>query len=312
MQRGKERMEYSDSYAISVVEQGEYGRRLVRYLENHLSPSFHIYYFTSIQTMFSMKEESALYLLGEEFYKELQEQKADFFMDNRRIILLTWKEEEKGFCRYHNPEELLEQLEAVLGKKEHGSHPGGRASWESTQLTAVYSPVYEDRLIDITEGFMQPEDLYLGVEDIGYREEEVDSEEKGDMGDLCYYIHLREENILNILEEMIVNRKNKRIIYSPDMYFYLRELTREDYKWFFTKLKEAKQYREVFFGAGNGFIANPEILHYFDRVILVDSRENLRQNVFCNRLEQILSINNFCPKRWEKVYREDILNGTAW
>ena len=136
--------------------------------------------------------------------------------------------------------------------------------------------------------------------------------EGGDMGDLCYYIHLREENILDILQDMLIPKEEVQVLHSPDLYFYLRELTKEDYAWFFDKIKKESPYREVFWGAGNCFVANVDMLRFFDQVILIDSRKNPRQSIFCDRLERVLNINQGEPQIWQRIYREDILDGTAW
>lgn len=92
----------------------------------------------------------------------------------------------------------------------------------------------------------------------------------------------------------------------------MRELTKEDYAWFFDKIKKESPYREVFWGAGNCFVANVDMLRFFDQIILIDSRKNPRQGIFCDRLERVLNINQEDPQIWQRIYREDILDGTAW
>ena len=143
---------------------------------------------------------------------------------------------------------------------------------------------------------------------------------------------------------MLVREEDIEVLHPPDMYFYLRELTKEDYTWFFDKVRKEGTYREVFWGAGMGFVSDLDILRCFDRIILLDSRENIRLNLFCDRLEKVLNLRSFhqgaaeqkeqCQESfhqntlwqesvnsrredsgqesWKRVYREDILNGTAW
>ena len=65
-------------------------------------------------------------------------------------------------------------------------------------------------------------------------------------------------------------------------------------------------------GAGNGFVANLDIIRYFDQVILIDSKKNVRQNLFCNRLEQIMNVKELEQDTWKRVYREDFLDGGIW
>lgn len=299
----------SDTRTIIIGEKGEYGRRLVRYLENHLSLSIRVYQFTTMERFLSFKGTVGIYLLDEEFFEELPQEWKDSFKKEKSLILLTLQEEEGNFCKYHNPEELLCQIMERLSEACDFVHQR-RESGARPQITMIYSPIYEENLLGIARTFMKPGDLYLGAEDLGYVPESQNVHGREDMGDLCYYIHLREENVLDILEGMLVKEGEISMLPSPDMYFYLRELTEQDYEWFFEKIKREGSYREVFWGAGNGFVSNLEVMHYFDRVILVDSRENLRQNYFCDRLESVMNTGEYKPDIWKRIYREEALDGT--
>lgn len=302
-------MAFSDIRTIIIGEEGEYGKRLVRYLELHLSSAVRVYHFTTVEGLDSFKEEAEIYLLDERFFEELSEEKQKF-LKQKRMILLTWREEQGSFCKYHNPQKLLELLSGFTEYNSDSSDLAAELKDAPTKLTIVYSPVYEECLEQIARSFMSSGDVYLGAEDLGYKGDSA-YEEGGDMGDLCYYIHLREENILDILQDMLIPNEEIQVLHSPDIYFYLRELTKEDYAWFFDKIKKESPYREVFWGAGNGFVANIDMLRFFDRIILIDSRKNLRQNVFCDRLERVWNINEGDSPIWQRIYREDILDGTA-
>ena len=63
-------MDFSDIRTIIIGEAGEYGKRLVRYLEIHLSSAVRVYHFTTAEGMVSFKEEAEIYLLDERFFKE--------------------------------------------------------------------------------------------------------------------------------------------------------------------------------------------------------------------------------------------------
>ena len=56
-------MDFSDIRTIIIGEAGEYGKRLVRYLEIHLSSAVRVYHFTTAEGMVSFKEEAEIYLL---------------------------------------------------------------------------------------------------------------------------------------------------------------------------------------------------------------------------------------------------------
>ena len=317
-------MRFSDIHMIMIGEEGEYGRRLVRYLETHLSTAIRVYHFTTTESFLAFKERADIYLLDEAFFQRLSKEKQNVLLREKRLILLTAQEEEGTFCKYHNPKKLLDRLSRVSDEMEDLASREDRREEERvegreegretarTRLTMIYSPVYEEKLKEIARSFMKEGDVYIGAEDLGYKENISAYGQGSDMGDLCYYIHLREEHVMDRMRDMLVREEDIEVLHPPDMYFYLRELTKEDYAWFFDKIKKESPYREVFWGAGNCFVANVDMLSFFDQVILIDSRKNPRQSIFCDRLERVLNINQGEPQIWQRIYREDILDGTAW
>ena len=56
-------MRFSDIHMIMIGEEGEYGRRLVRYLETHLSTAIRVYHFTTTESFLAFKERADIYLL---------------------------------------------------------------------------------------------------------------------------------------------------------------------------------------------------------------------------------------------------------
>lgn len=193
-------MDFSDIRTIIIGEAGEYGKRLVRYLEIHLSSAVRVYHFTTAKGMVSFKEEAEIYLLDERFFKELSEEKQKF-LKQKKLILLTWREEQGSFCKYDNPQRLLDMLSDFTDYNSDLSDLAAELKDTPTKLTIVYSPVYDEYLEQIARSFMSLGDVYMGAEDLGYKGIDSEYGEGGDMGDLCYYIHLREENILDILQD---------------------------------------------------------------------------------------------------------------
>lgn len=199
-------MDFSDIRTIIIGEAGEYGKRLVRYLEIHLSSAVRVYHFTTAEGMVSFKEEAEIYLLDERFFKELSEEKQKF-LKQKKLILLTWREEQGSFCKYDNPQKLLDMLSDFTDYNSDLSDLAAELKDTPTKLTIVYSPVYDEYLEQIARSFMSLGDVYMGAEDLGYKGIDSEYGEGGDMGDLCYYIHLREENILDILQDMKSDEK---------------------------------------------------------------------------------------------------------
>ncbi len=255
---------------IVVVQEGEYGKRLVDYLEKTMPEDSRLVLFTGEAGLKDWKETADYYLLAEELSEEfLSEEKK---IHPGKIMILGDDRKEGVFCRSDTPDKLVRLL---TEQKEENVQ-------EEAYLTLLFSPVYIENLSEIAFRFMKQKGLYLGMEDLG-------SGDGADMGDLSYYIHLREEEILERLSAMVRKTEEGYLLDSPDMYFYLRELTMEDYQWFFHKLRDERLYPEVVVGAGSGFLKKPEMLALFDRIILVDSVASAAQHRFCKRLMKLVS-----------------------
>lgn len=136
-------MDFSDIRTIIIGEAGEYGKRLVRYLEIHLSSAVRVYHFTTAEGMVSFKEEAEIYLLDERFFKELSEEKQKF-LKQKKLILLTWREEQGSFCKYDNPQKLLDMLSDFTDYNSDLSDLAAELKDTPTKLTIVYSPVYDE------------------------------------------------------------------------------------------------------------------------------------------------------------------------
>lgn len=131
-------MDFSDIRTIIIGEAGEYGKRLVRYLEIHLSSAVRVYHFTTAEGMVSFKEEAEIYLLDERFFKELSEEKQKF-LKQKKLILLTWREEQGSFCKYDNPQKLLDMLSDFTDYNSDLSDLAAELKDTPTKLTIVYS-----------------------------------------------------------------------------------------------------------------------------------------------------------------------------
>ena len=285
LRKGREEMK--EVHSIAVAEGSEFGRRLVRYLENHVPPSVRVYHYTTQDALLSMKGRADYYLLDPSFAPALDLEAEDEDKDPPGIseesphcILMTEEKQEGAFCRTDPPITLLD----MMGISADPQGVLERNVLKPCRITAIYSPVYEARLTTIAMTLMKEGDLYLGLEDL-----RPDSGHKANVGDLCYYIHLRDDHILDTMEELCDHSAGIYRLDSPDLFFCLKELTLEDYRWFFDRLRMSRRFAGVFLGLGNSIIANPAIFELFDRILLLDSVERERQHALCARLKQALT-----------------------
>ncbi len=308
-------------FTILIGEEGEYGLRLSKYLERHWRGPVRIFRFTAPETFLSSGESADCYLLGEAFVKKLSEEKASSERAagessdsgsgwsgektaafKEKLLLLSDTEGEGRFCRYHAPGELLALLEArkPVPLADQGLPQGG------SLVTAVYAPLFDASLKQVVAALMEPGDLYLGMEDVGNY-----CSEYGHMGDLCYYLGIEDKDILFRMAEIAVEEDGHWCVDSPNVFFELLDLQKEQYEQFFYTLRETDRYNHIYIGLGTGVFAHLKWGLPADRFILLDSRENERQHKACAYMEQVLQSGESPWKdRCERVFREDIAYGT--
>lgn len=265
-------------FTIIIGEAGQYGQRLQRYLETHWKEPLRLYRFTDLDMLARCDEKADCYLLDEDFAGKIPEEDMDSVVPGRRI-LLSGKDGEGRFCRYHPPGELLEMIRSMEGSQDE---PRAVVRKEQT-ITAVFSPGFDPDLAEAVSALMKPGDLYLGMEDVG-----VYRNAGGDMGDLCYYIGLRSREILTYVRETARQEGESFFVDSPDLYVDLLELTEEDYRWFFSCLRDSDIYGDVYVGLGSGaapFFFRSDI---FDRFLLLDPGGCGRRHLFCDHMERML------------------------
>lgn len=216
-------MDFSDIRTIIIGEAGEYGKRLVRYLEIHLSSAVRVYHFTTAEGMVSFKEEAEIYLLDERFFKELSEEKQKF-LKQKKLILLTWREEQGSFCKYDNPQKLLDMLSDFTDYNSDLSDLAAELKDTPTKLTIVYSPVYEKGFQNLLQSMMTS--LQAGYS----------------LNNSCR-IALKELEELYQDQNNPMLRQMRRIIQGLDLHITLEQLFMEFAE--STGLEEAKQFAVV-------------------------------------------------------------------
>lgn len=288
-------------FTMIIGEEGEYGCRLRKYLETHWTGSLRLHSFTRPETLRASEEKADCYLLDEHFFHCMQEELPPYIAD--RCILLTNEEREGSFCRYHPPEELIQMIE----ERQNGAAGDSRGGGINCTVTALYSPVFEPELDKIASAGMKQGDLYLGMEDVGSL-----TSGGGNMGDLCYFIGLKNREIADRVKETAREADGIWYVDSPDLSLDLLELTPEEYQWFFQCLKDSGEYGDIYVGLGSGIFTQISLNMLFDRFVLIDSRNNERQHACCGFLEQALqSESRRFQGVYERKYREDLLDAAV-
>ena len=119
-------MDFSDIRTIIIGEAGEYGKRLVRYLEIHLSSAVRVYHFTTAEGMVSFKEEAEIYLLDNGIHKSDR-------TNGRQSI----RNASSVFFDIYDAKSLCDSL--VEGGRKGISVQSAFSSEEEVQVKAIYT-----------------------------------------------------------------------------------------------------------------------------------------------------------------------------
>lgn len=265
---------------VIIEDRGEYTARLIPYLEKKGPGDLHIIECSDLEKIKELELAEACYIGGQDFLQKLGEQ---FY----RKIPMGQDEVPGQFCIFHSPAKLLAMIEECFAQEKIGL----QLPMDNTTITAIYMPTFVKDFRSIALELMQEGELCLGMENLGFLQENT-----GDMGDLCYYIHLRQENLPDQIREMANLWQGRYFIESPCVYYDLLELTEEDLLWFFDILKKSSLTRSVYLALGSGMVKNPDLFRHFDRVILLYDGEEERAERFCSRFQQIMDVKQINPR----------------
>lgn len=134
------------------------------------------------------------------------------------------KEPLKGACRYGSAKEIVKEAYAVFSPK--GLESGG--------VTGVYSPSDNLRRTGFAlETAVKRSALYLGMEAYGY------GVQNRSMEDLLFAVKARRENIIDYAQSLISGTDGVKRIGSARCFMDYKDMSGEDYRWFFQRLEEA-------------------------------------------------------------------------
>ena len=127
------------------------------------------------------------------------------------------------------------------------------------------------------------------------------------MAELGYYIHLHEDSILSILQEIAVEENGKYYVDSCGGFYDLIGITEEDYGWFFERLREEYLCSDIYVALGNAAISSINYFKMFDQVYILETGASHRYHPFCQRLmETILQEDHFAKENLQLRFLDDL------
>lgn len=281
--------------------EGEYGRRLSRFLETHLDKSIRLSYYTQSAQWDLDGRSQDLLIMDRRFYRELSQEQRDL-LDEEAVLWITEGEEETGYCRLHPPGELIDMIAEHTGT---GSRSGPDRD-SRLKICGIYSPVPDAGLRAFARARMREEELFLGMEDMPGEDDQTAGE--GHMGDLCYYIHLKDPQLLSRIRELSGQVSGYYVLPSALSFLPLLELSEDDYSWFFSKLLSGAVYPGIYVGLGNGLLGTGHLMKHFDSLYILSSREDRVRMSCCDYILQSVQAGyENLRDRCHIVFREDYM-----
>lgn len=280
-------------YHIAVCDESEYGKRLMKYLESHIGPSYRIHCFSERESFLSWKEEADLYIMEEGFLE-----RTDLFKD-KRLITLSNDIKEGGFCKFRAPRELIEiiedsfrqtmtieipkvRAEAEIPAKEEVAPPVQKSF--DAEIIGIFMPVHINSIDEILKKYKRERTLVISMEDLNYMDYGHPN-----ASDLCYYIHIREEDIFQRITGIVFHYDEIDWIRSPDIFFDLGELKTEDFLWLFERIEVQEEYDSVIFCLGFSALREAGLLSCFKKLILIDIEGFAALSHLTRQMKEMLS-----------------------
>jgi hypothetical protein len=203
--------------------------------------------------------------------------------DGTEVFFVSSRTAGSGIYPYQPAERIYEEMLGYL-PKEQLFVPTGDA--KEKKVCCVYSPLGRSGKTSFALSYAKRHSFfYIGLEDYGITGESIHG-----MSEILYYIHNRKEGITETVLEMSESWKEIRMLRSPFLFQDIRQISVEDYAWFFENLRKDPVFPSVIVDLGTGCLPDFEMFDFFDQIyvpILDGSVETAKLRKFWNLLQEI-------------------------
>lgn len=210
-----------------------------------------------------------------------------------KVIRLCKEEGEEGIYKYQPASDIILELQKALEKEYCIKKFESEKKDIECRMIGVYSPIGRSGKTNLALALAKETgSLYIGMEEYSNL-----VEGRTTMSDFCYWIRKKEEMIVRKVEEhtMIENEVAKLV--SPITYMDLKELTVEEYAWFFEKLKQCGKFRKIVVDIGSGSLCSYSFFALFHQIfvpVLPDISSEKEQHF--RRVLQFVGLEKFSTK----------------
>lgn len=266
-----------DIYIGIFHKDHQYGKRLMKYLNHQKEFPMTAWFTSDEKTFFDQEKKRKFQCLVLEEGME--------YRGNAPVCRIGQKGEDKKAGSYQSGRVIAEEIYDCLKVKRGG---------EQT-LVAVYSPLTRYQVSQFAQRFAGEHGfIYFGMQPYGHFRGKQDEEEL-----LLFYMKQHKEGVISYFLSHQQSMDVCRGYPAVGCYLDFRELSLEDYRWFFQKLK--KEQISVLFDIGAA--CPPDLLFFqlFDKVYLPLMRGDLKSFEYLQFKEQMQHHEIWYQTVWEEV-----------
>lgn len=213
---------------------------------------------------FTKKDRFREYLENNSFDLALASEEFDVGQIEEKVIRLCKEDGKEGIYKYQPASDIIGEIQNFLEKEHHIKKIEYTKEDMQCKMIGVYSPIGRSGKTNLALALAkETASLYIGMEEYSNL-----VEGRTTMSDFCYWIRKKEEMIIRKVEEHTIMEDDVAKLVSPLTYMDLKELTVEEYAWFFDKLKQCGKFRKIVVDIGSGSLCSYSFLALFHRVFV--------------------------------------------
>lgn len=213
---------------------------------------------------FTQEDRFREYLENNSFDLALAVEEFDVRQVEEKVIRLCKEEGKEGIYKYQPASDIILELQKALEKEYCIKKFESAEESMECRMIGVYSPIGRSGKTNLALALAKETgSLYIGMEEYSNL-----VEGRTTMSDFCYWIRKKEEMIVRKVEEQMMIEDEVAKLVSPLTYMDLKELTVEEYAWFFEKIKQSGKFHKVVVDIGSGSLCSYSFLGLFHQIFV--------------------------------------------
>lgn len=207
----------------------------------------------------------------------------DVVFQGQEVSFVPDKASREGIYLYQPADRIYEEMLRWMTKEQICSELPER---NEKYIFAVYSPLGRSGKTSFALAYAKKFSFfYIGMEDYG-----LPGESEHNMSEILYHICNHKGRIAQIVQESSETWQEIQMLRAPILFQDLKQLSVQDYEWFFQQLRMEEKFPSVIVDLGTGCLSDFEMFTLFDKVyvpILNGQTEAGKMRTFWNLILEI-------------------------